>query len=273
MESELQRHDDKVNEVKGEVAHKAQENRELEQQVESLNGQAQFATMTATKVQELAKAKLFQLQTEIAQREEEIRRLNQQIGTHEHKLSTLHVANHFDVAELKAQAEQLAHKDKQIADLQRELEDTRRRLDEVVMTRKSEGTALLEIEHYKADNERLVQMLAATREFSAFGKLALDTAENTIRYLNPGQAALDKRLQKCHSRAPKATLTLKDFKGEEEEWVPEEAFRVAHDFRNRCASTVSQALMNQLLADLNKIWRDREKKSISRVQNNAHREI
>jgi hypothetical protein len=54
------------------------------------------------------------------------------------------------------------------------------------MTRKSEGTALLEIEHYKADNERLVQMLAATKEFSAFGKLALDTAENTIRYMNPG---------------------------------------------------------------------------------------
>ncbi len=68
-------------------------------------------------------------------------------------------------------------------------------------------------------------------------------------------------------------MTLKDFKGEEEDWIPEEAFRVAHDFRNRCASTVSQALMNQLLADLNKIWRDREKKSVSRVQNNAHREI
>jgi hypothetical protein len=54
------------------------------------------------------------------------------------------------------------------------------------MTRKSEGTALLEIEHYKADNERLVQMLSTTKEFSAFGKLALDTAENTIRYMNPG---------------------------------------------------------------------------------------
>jgi len=40
------------------------------------------------------------------------------------------------------------------------LYETRKKLDEVVMTRKSEGTALLEIEHFKADNERLVQMLA-----------------------------------------------------------------------------------------------------------------
>jgi hypothetical protein len=91
--------------------------------------------------------------------------------------------------------------------------------------------------------------------------------------MNPGQAAKDKKLEKCHSRAPKATTTLKDFKGEVEDWIPEEAFRVAHDFRNRCASTVSQALMNQLLADLNTIWREREKKSVARVQNNSHREI
>lgn len=133
------------------------------------------------------------------------------------------------------------------------------------MTRKSEGTALLEIEHFKADNERLVQMLAQTKEFEAFGKLALDSAENTIRYMNPGPEALAKQQGKCHTYGPKHTATLKDFKGEEDEWIPEEAFRVAHDFRNRCASTVSVALMNQLLADLNKIWRDREKKSVARV--------
>jgi hypothetical protein len=113
------------------------------------------------------------------------------------------------------------------------------------MTRKSEGTALLEIEHYKADNERLVQMLSLTKEFGAFGKLALDSKENTIRYMNPGPYAYDMRkLEKCHTRVPKSTVTLKDFKGEEEDWIPEEAFKVAHDFRNRCASTVSQVLMN-----------------------------
>ncbi len=88
----------------------------------------------------------------------------------------------------------------------------------------------MEIEHYKADNERLVQMLANTREFAAFGKLALDTQENNIRYMNPGAYAYDtKKLEKCHTRAPKSTLTLRDFKGEQEDWIPEEAFKVAHD--------------------------------------------
>lgn len=135
-------------------------------------------------------------------------------------------------------------------------------MDEVVMTRKSEGTALLEIEHFKADNERLVQMLASTKEFNAFGKLALDTAENTIRYMNPG-VPTSGNVKECQKQ--RKLMTKFESSEEKENWIPEEAFRVVHDFRNRCASTVSQAVMNQLLADLNKIWRDREKKSISRV--------
>ncbi len=88
-------------------------------------------------------------------------------------------------------------------------------------------------------------MLAQTKEFSAFGKLALDTQENNIRYMNPGPYVYEtKKLGKCHTRAPKQHLTMKDFNGETEDWIPEEAFKVAHDFRNRCAATVSQALMN-----------------------------
>ena len=93
--------------------------------------------------------------------------------------------------------------------------------------------------------------------------------------MNPGEYDYETRkLGKCHSRVkPKDKYTLKDFTLEEEDWIPEEAFKVAHDFRNRCASQVSQALMNQLLTDLNAIWRDREKKRIARVQNLSHREI
>lgn len=98
----------------------------------------------------------------------------------------MNVVNHIDEAELRSKFGEVEKKDKQILELQKELEEQRRKFDSVVMTRKSEGTALLEIEHYKADNERLVQMLAQTKEFAAFGKLALDTSENTIRYMNPG---------------------------------------------------------------------------------------
>lgn len=48
---------------------------------------------------------------------------------------------------------------------------------------------------------------------------------------------------------------------------------MAHDFRNKCASNVSQSLMNQLLQDLNRIWRQREKKQINTIQNKANKEV
>jgi hypothetical protein len=46
----------------------------------------------------------------------------------------------------------------------------------------------------------------------------------------------DKQPDRCH---PKKKSTLKDFKEEAEDWIPEEAFKVAHDFRNKCASSIS----------------------------------
>ena len=68
------------------------------------------------------------------------------------------------------------------------MEETRRKLDQVIITRKSEGTALLEIDHYKADNERLIAMLSQTEEFKSFGTLAADSVSNGgvgIRFMNP----------------------------------------------------------------------------------------
>ena len=32
-----------------------------------------------------------------------------------------------------------------------------------------------------------------------------------------------------------------------DDWIPEEAFKAAHEFRNKCAANVSKALMNTLL--------------------------
>lgn len=58
-----------------------------------------------------------------------------------------------------------------------------------------------------------------------------------------------------------------------EDWIPEDAFKVAHDFRNKCAGQVSPALMNQFLKDLNKIWKAREQKQINRIKAECNREL
>jgi hypothetical protein len=61
-----------------------------------------------------------------------------------------------------------------------------------VLSRKSEGTALLQAEHYKLDNERLIKLLASTKEFKNFAEFAQDSGAS-VRYLDP-----DRQPTTCH---------------------------------------------------------------------------
>jgi hypothetical protein len=53
-----------------------------------------------------------------------------------------------------------------------------------VLERKSEGTALLQVEHYRTDNDRLIKLLASTEEFKNFSEFAQDSGSG-VRYLDP----------------------------------------------------------------------------------------
>lgn len=80
--------------------------------------------------------------------------------------------------------------------------------------------------------------MASTKEFKNFAEFATDSGGN-VRYLDP-----EKQPTTCHF--PKYESKLKNLSENEEmeDWIPEEAFKVAHDFRNRCAGQVSAPLMN-----------------------------
>ena len=52
-----------------------------------------------------------------------------------------------------------------------------------MLSRKSEGTALLQAEHYRVDNERLIKLLASTKEFKNFAEFAADSG-SSVRYLD-----------------------------------------------------------------------------------------
>eukprot|EP00347_Sterkiella_histriomuscorum_P010297 403376845 len=262
-----------VKEAKFELQSKNQELGQAHRQTEAMLRQTEHAQISQNKVSEQARHKLQQLQDEINRREGEIQELSKSIQDKDSHLSKITVTEQINRNENKEYRDQLAKKDKLISDLQRELEQTRKTLDEVVMTRKSEGTALLEIQHYKADNERLVAMLSQTKEFENFGRLAADSVSDGgvgIRFMNPDRQPEGT----CHY--PKKQSKLKDFykdSNECEDWIPDEAFKLAHDFRNKCASSISQSLMNQLLQDLNKVWRQREKKQVQKIQNKSNKEI
>lgn len=118
--------------------------------------------------------------------------------------------------------------------------------DKMLMTRLSEGTAQMQIEAYRTENARLLQMLAKTAEYKDFALAAIDSGN--VRFMNP--------------EAPATATEIKPAAAEKEDWIPEDAFKVAHDFRNKCAANISKAMMNTLLTDLDKIWRAREDKKL-----------
>ena len=126
------------------------------------------------------------------------------------------------------------------------------------MTRLSEGTAQLQNEAYRVENSRLLSMIAQTSEFKDFAQFAQDST-GSVRYMDP--------------KRPATAQEMKPAGLEKEDWIPEEAYRIAHDFRNKCASNVSKAMMNTMLTDLNKVWRAREEKQISRVKAQSIREV
>lgn len=92
--------------------------------------------------------------------------------------------NRHNVTKLKGEGE---HKDQQILELQEKLAECQRALDQMTLQRKSEGSALLQNEHYKLDNERLIKLLGATEQYSNFAELATDSGAN-IRCLDNKRA-------------------------------------------------------------------------------------
>lgn len=94
-------------------------------------------------------------------------------------------------------------------------------------------------------------MLAKTEQYREFAEAALDSG--SVRFMDP--------------KAQPTQQEIKPAEIEKEDWIPEDAYKVAHDFRNKCASNISKAMMNTLLTDLDKIWRAREKKQLNRLQN------
>lgn len=67
--------------------------------------------------------------------------------------------------------------------MREELDQTRRSLDTIVLTRRAEGTAQLQLEAYRSENARLLSLLAKTTEFNNFAEFAIDSGTG-VRYMN-----------------------------------------------------------------------------------------
>ena len=81
----------------------------------------------------------------------------------------------------------------------------------------------------------------------------------------------------------KSTLQMNDehntdgedggFEANNENWIPNNAYNLAHNFREQHGDELTFELVNDLLRDLNKIYRERERKQTVRVKQQATEEV
>eukprot|EP01022_Parablepharisma_sp_SALTPOND_P018457 TRINITY_DN3014_c0_g1_i1.p1 TRINITY_DN3014_c0_g1~~TRINITY_DN3014_c0_g1_i1.p1 ORF type:complete len:595 (+),score=92.45 TRINITY_DN3014_c0_g1_i1:2346-4130(+) len=182
----------------------------------------------------------------ISEKEEEIERLRERLDViHEQEVEK-------EQAQIKLESlgGELSRKDQVMDTLKAELDEANKKVEELKYKLKSEGAIMLEIEHLKADNAKLVSLLKGTKEYKKFAE-----------YIEDSNGAV---------RIPTRSKTPGKKRGTEvkresfEEWVPAEAFKVAQGFKS--GSPLTDDIISKLLLDLNRIWREREKRQLDRLK-------
>lgn len=137
--------------------------------------------------------------------------------------------------------------------------------------KKSYSTQLFELDQLKEDKNRLLMLLKSTKEYKDFSDFADDSGGN-LRYLQSEELAVSKKKRGTGAKQQYNNESIKSDL-EKQNWIPEEAYQLAHEVRFQTSGEISPKLMNKLLSSLNKIWRIREKENENRIKSKYQSEI
>ena len=148
------------------------------------------------------------------------------------------------------------------------ISELEKKIDEFYIQKESEGSLLLEIEHLKDDNIRLLEMLKNTSEFKDFAKSKSN--------LNRTKLLQNIKINNNNvSNINNKSFSNKSYNSNEisNSYVPNEAYDLVQDFKNNNNLTVSDSILNSLLSSLNKIWKDYYSKQIKNLKAKNSEEI
>lgn len=120
------------------------------------------------------------------------------------------------------------------------------------------------------DNARLVTLLHQAQGYH-MQSLAEEFDDNAgatyVQGSNPAgvKIELDCQLYEAYQGRDRGALEVQ-FPREGESWVPTQAAELVSEFRRRHARSVSAALLEDLLLQLNNIWRARERRKVGRIK-------
>lgn len=214
----------------------------------------EFKVEQSTRSMPQGNIELLSFHHDLKMKSEEIAELKALLRKKDEIIECLKTHTHLEDQKLKNLSCNLQEKAKRSSELHGRLEETKKSLDALAFSKRNEGGMLVEIEHYKADNARLVSLLKATKEFKDFADYA--EASEGIRYLPKTQKSQIAAVDEC------------------DDWVPSESWRMVNVFLAKYGTVGFKSVqISRLLEDLNAIWRKREKNLMNQVRSKCNREL
>ena len=286
--SQLKNFEEENEMLKEQISRQNESNKKLNFDRNKFEKQIQELQISNKTFNENVKAKFEILNKELEDKETIVEKLNQQLKAKEETIK------YFTINNEKAQRYSNTYKDelqeqklinKKQIDKISELE---KQIDQLYIQKQSEGSLLLEIEHLKDDNMRLLQMLKSTAEFKDFAFLS-ETVPGGIRFHNEPQPPLVKGTPATSQNVPSQSVGSKTSGNQKkindksnnnnnkdmnsDNWIPSEALICAKQFKSENNLDLNETMLNNLLTSLNKVWQEREKQQINRLKAKYRNEI
>ena len=208
--------------------------------------------------------KLDIINKQLIQKSEDINDLEDKMKSKDDKIIYMELVNDISFKEIQKQLSQLnalkllnKSQEEKIFKLQNEL-------DQLLLEKRSEGNLLLQINHLKEDNKRLVELLSITDKFSDFAFLS-QSIPGGIRYLS------DKNIKKMPPRM-KATFIKQKIESLNS-WIPGAAYDRLLEFNHLHNIKMDEDLINELLYKLNQVFREKEQKNLTKMKNKFQEQI
>jgi len=256
-------------------------------QINRMTSQYENLNLSQKEIIERSRESNIALIHELEEKNREIDRLKTLARERVDKLSTVSVSHSQASSQINRLEDQIESQKDEIASLKRELQESRNTIVDLRQVKKSEGLAMIEIEHLRSDVQRLVKMLKTTKEYSDFADFADDNT-GSIRFLKDTlrQTPVDTAYKRFSSSAGFGTsvgtsqsdnvhrLCVQEALVDEKEvWMPRDAFKFAAEFRRKYNGELTDELLEKLLHELNRLWARREQQRVQRVQTQCAHEI
>ena len=200
---------------------------------------------------------------ELRQKSEDITELVDKMKVKDDKILDMKVSNDLTNKEIERQLTELSMLRLTNKTQEDQINSLKNEINKLYLDKKCEGNLLLENKHLKDDNVKLIELLGLTEEFSDFAYLN-QSLPGGIRYINEVNLP---ELPRARKNAIKARIECLN------SWIPAKAYDVMLLFNLEHNLNFDEYMINELLARLNQIFREKEEKNVARISAKYQKQI